>query len=180
MWRRSGGGGRAWASAARRASRYARALSNTSRSKVSGLRGSATQARKGARGHPPNGSVGPQERQPDELWHVMPGLGCTETAASCASSHWYLGKASRSPPQKAPVRAPAVVKGYQPPQEHPPRMLPGMATLPEMPGMATWVLGTATEESRWDATDTPLLWIRTAAAQRARELQSQSQSHCSL
>ena len=58
MRRRSGGGGRLWASAALRASRYARALSNTSLSKVSGLRGSAAQARRGAQGSPSKGFGG--------------------------------------------------------------------------------------------------------------------------
>ena len=87
---------------------------------------------------------------------MMPRLGCAETAANCASSRWYPLEASSSPPQKAPVRAPAVGKAYQPRQLHPPRMLPGMATLRAMPGMATEVPGTATEGSPWDATDTPL------------------------
>ena len=56
-----------------------------------------------------------------------------------------------------------MAKGYPPPQEHPPRMLPGMATLRVVPGTAIEVPGTPTGTAyscematRWDATEPPL------------------------
>ena len=81
------------------------------------------------RGHPARGLVKPREGQQEEPWEgqMVPRVARAETSAGCASSHWYPCQASSPPPRKAPVRVPAMVKSYPPPQEHPPRMLPGMA-----------------------------------------------------